>query len=968
MIALPDLADLRQRAQTALQRTPGPAAAPAKAPKAPPRPFPLNVGQTESLVDVAALAGTALILNNGTFIKMLEVAPVDLEQGDTALKHEYWNRFADALRRLRAPLALQIVVNARPQNLSEYLARWDQRAAEWQAQADAAVDAGSRARLEVMVRQARETSAFLAATHDRLCPLQQRYLVVIPYNPFIDSVTRKSRARLLDAKSIEAGLEKLTELTAVVSGTLQEIGLTLAELNPGEMCQALWEHGHYPGGLAAGAAVRPSGAEGPTGTAPCPSAEEFLAAGNDPQRLAELIAPEMVEEVESGTYVRIGEALARGYEIYDFDPQAPVDLASLLGNTAEVTYALYLEPTDPVMLRQLYKNRETELKASSLTDLRRGAVTDHSRTAAIQSVEEARADMETALQAPYFLRWYAVLWASDEAALEKKSLQLETQFKLRDLRFHRATRRHLSVVQSVRPVARPVYRLTPRNMSAESLGSFFPFVRRERFNPAGWHYGVHRGSGLLICLDPFEDGSSNASELILGAPRSGKSVYLKQQIETLLAQGDIVWYVDPEREGLPLAVDHHAPYLEMGAQGQPCRLPALDPSNPRSVSEILNELAELYQSLSGLKLSDAEGQERLMAAYLQALAGAGIQWDQVETWGQPAPAYADLVRSLREMDDPTGRAAEIGRVLNYVVALSGGHKLNIMDMDCNAENPYLNAAQNLASFVEAILGNPLGAAANNALLEAYETTMKKWGFAPDQQPDHPAPELAELYNTLAAAGDQTSGHLADVLKPYAVGLYKDRFNCQTNVDLSHENFVVFGLRPLTESAERNNAAIVVWQIMQLAWKQIVANSRTGRRFHLFIDEAWYVLRQSGATLRLEAMVRTLPKYSAALHLATHDLLGFSTSVEAQTIRDLTRLKVVFKQESEAAARSLGVFGLTEGEQASLTRLGKGEGWLLIDKDEHLPLYVIVNPLRLPRLSTNKAQMQAIARASGKARG
>jgi hypothetical protein len=30
--------------------------------------------------------------------------------------------------------------------------------------------------------------------------------------------------------------------------------------------------------------------------------------------------------------------------------------------------------------------------------------------------------------------------------------------------------------------------------------------------------------------------------------------------------------------------------------------------------------------------------------------------------------------------------------------------------------------------------------------------------------------------------------------------------------------------------------------------------------------------------------------------------------------------------------------------------------------------VIVNPLRLPRLSTNRAQMQAIARASGKARG
>jgi hypothetical protein len=78
---------------------------------------------------------------------------------------------------------------------------------------------------------------------------------------------------------------------------------------------------------------------------------------------------------------------------------------------------------------------------------------------------------------------------------------------------------------------------------------------------------------------------------------------------------------------------------------------------------------------------------------------------------------------------------------------------------------------------------------------------------------------------------------------------------------------------------------------------------------------------------------------------------------------MPRLKVLLKQESEAAARSLGVFGLTEGEQVSLMRLGKGEAWLLVDHDLHPPLYVAVNPLRLARLSSNSEQMQAIARAS-----
>jgi hypothetical protein len=81
---------------------------------------------------------------------------------------------------------------------------------------------------------------------------------------------------------------------------------------------------------------------------------------------------------------------------------------------------------------------------------------------------------------------------------------------------------------------------------------------------------------------------------------------------------------------------------------------------------------------------------------------------------------------------------------------------------------------------------------------------------------------------------------------------------------------------------------------------------------------------------------------------------------------MTRIKVLFKQESEAAAKALGVFGLTEGEQASLMRLGKGEAWLSFGHETHLPLYVAVNPLRLKRLSSNSEQMQAIARASGRA--
>ena len=60
-----------------------------------------------------------------------------------------------------------------------------------------------------------------------------------------------------------------------------------------------------------------------------------------------------------------------------------------------------------------------------------------------------------------------------------------------------------------------------------------------------------------------------------------------------------------------------------------------------------------------------------------------------------------------------------------------------------------------------------------------------------------------------------------------------------------------------------------------------------------------------------------------------------------------------------------IFGLSQPEQADLLRVGKGEGLLLLGTDLRLPLYVAVNPLRLGRLSTNREQQQAVARASGR---
>jgi hypothetical protein len=946
----------------------------------PPPPRPDKIGPTEQLVDVLALVGNALVLNNGTFVRMIEAAPVDLEGADPSLKQKFWLRFTDALRSIRAPLGLQIVVTTRPQDITVYLARWEEAAREWQRRAEASPEPDDGDRRRRMAAGALETGAFLMAAHERLLPMGQRYLVVVSHNPFPEAQTTKTQTHVLNPTLTAEALTQLEENVQLVWAALSKLGLPLVDLDPAAMCLALWEHYHHPpnvlgGGLAPRAMLEelsaPSGAGGSMDTLAHdylhqrPAPEAFLAAARDPARLADLIAPAMIDE--QPTYIRVGDVIGRGYTLYDFDPRGVVDLSSLLAFSADMTHSLFLWPADPVSIRQQLKERETELKSSQLVDAERGAVTDWGRQSAIQTAESLRADLEIAMQAPFFLHWFGMVWANDLPSLEKKCQQFETRLKVMDIRFHRATRVQLGVFQSARPLARMSYRLRPRNMSAESLGPFFPFARREYFDPAGWHFGLHRGNGTIVCLDPFQEGKNNASELILGTPGGGKSVYLKQTIETLLALGHRVFVMDPEREYLRLAVDHHAPYFELGRRGAAPRIP-LRPELPDGWVAGLVEVGEIYEALSARPLT-AEQAEVLADHYQQTLAEAGVFFNQPDSWQRELPLLIRLAERLKS--DPNGR--ELGRVLAYAAdSLAGGHQINILDINLDSDEPWIAAAQSLAAFIEVILSRALQAAEFNALVRCYQTTMEKWGLRADdpqtwkrRAPTLSAPTLSALADVLASDIAPESRHLAAVLEQYAHGLYSGLFNCQTTVDLRNAQLVVFGMRSLRENVEKSLAPVFAWQVLQLVWNAVVAGG-AAQPIHLFIDEAWYILEQPGAAARLERMARSFRKHYAALHLATQEIKKLIRSPEAEAIANIGGLTMLFGQETEAAARALGgVFGLSEAEQAGLLRAGKGEGLLLAGSHVRLPLYVAVNPMRLQYLSTNVAQQRAVARASGR---
>ncbi len=937
------------------------------------------VSDSIELVDVMALMGPALVLDNGTFVRMLEVKPVDLQRGDRDAKLHHWHLFGQALRRLRAPATWQILISSRPQDTGDYLALWRVRAEHWRALAETAETPALGDRRQARARSADETTGFLERLGDALCPMQQRYLLVIPYNPFAVALHKKTTARALDGAAIKTALDTLANQVQLARAILADAGVETEALDGPAMCQALWESYHHsPSLMGSGLsshyvldrAARETG--GPDrafrlqrGSYHPPAREQFVRAAGDAAALAELLAPDRLEE-DPG-FIQVGEVYGRCYLIHDFATAAEVDLASLLNFPADVTHSLYFVAGDPLRVRERYKRKETELQANKLLNQKRGVVTDWANEAQIKAIEALRAEMEVALLAPFDLYWYAIVWANDLNALGDFCRDFEIELKRREFRFTPATRHQGEIFMAARPVGRLTYRHTPRIMSADALGACFPFVRREYMEPGGYHFGVHKGNGMLVCLDPFQGGNNNASMLLIGSQRSGKSMTTKDLLWKTVDLGHRGFVMDPEQEYLKLAVALHAPYIEIatGRERARVRIGGAEESGPAAG---FADLQRQYAALTDAALAP-EQQQALADAYDRALQTRGITLEAPETWAREAPLLAEVLAPLH---DSAHRALrEVARVLTY--SDPGAHTgfFNPMDVQRRSDHAVRYSAEALVSFTESIARSELSASEFNTLVKAYRDTLALAGVREDAPETwHPAnmPVLSQLVDRLYSQKESDEAfHLASILEQFAYdGLYAGMFNQRTTIDLSREQAAFFGMRSLRQSTDDKLAAIVTRLQLTGIQNEVFAGAGSRQPTHVVVDEARFLFAYPGAGRRFVGMSQSFPKYMAALYLIFHTAESFLANPESAMIKDMTRFKMIFRQESQFATRALAeLFELTPAEQAIIRAAAKGEAMLLADNHLRIPIYNAVNLDREGVLRADSEMQAALSVALGR---
>ncbi len=299
--------------------------------------------------------------------------------------------------------------------------------------------------------------------------------------------------------------------------------------------------------------------------------------------------------------------------------------------------------------------------------------------------------------------------------------------------------------------------------------------------------------------------------------------------------------------------------------------------------------------------------------------------------------------------DLEGEFEAMCRALNgsYLdMALTSPHHMNILDLNPEDPDAWLNGMQDVLAWLEIALGTLTHKERNVILIPTYERVMRQAGI----QPDDPAtwrktpPVLRDLYDALRQGDERREAQdLADRLQTLAEGVYASAFSQHTNVN-PRSPLVVFGLKNVHADLQ----ALRMRQVHTFIWANVLSKMQPTL---VIVDEAWRWLEHPGAAHDLAEMARRFRKRNAGVHLSTQHGGDLSASQQAVVIRDTAALTVLFRQTAASIPSVASLFGLNEVEARELLTLDRGESVLLLGPN-HIPLYTVIPPDWYPLWTTD----------------
>ncbi len=212
------------------------------------------------------------------------------------------------------------------------------------------------------------------------------------------------------------------------------------------------------------------------------------------------------------------------------------------------------------------------------------------------------------------------------------------------------------------------------------------------------------------------------------------------------------------------------------------------------------------------------------------------------------------------------------------------------------------------------------------------------------------PTITNLYDTLLHMGG-TGPQLAQRLRKYTSGTFAGLFSQQSNININNP-LVVFNIRDLEDELR----PVAMYIVLNYIWNKTKSDQK--RRL-LIVDEAWQLMKYEDSANFLFSLAKRARKYNLGITTITQDVEDFMGSRMGRAIVANASMQFLLKQSTSAVDVLSDVFKLTSEERKRLSQFPVGQG-LFFAGQNHVHIQVVASPTETGLITTNPAQVQAIA--------
>ena len=410
------------------------------------------------------------------------------------------------------------------------------------------------------------------------------------------------------------------------------------------------------------------------------------------------------------------------------------------------------------------------------------------------------------------------------------------------------------------------------NFYTSALATSFPFTQANVQVENGVLYGESLISGTPFFYNIFDKNyNDNYNKVIIGWSGSGKSFTTKLLANRYAIKGSRIMVIDPTTQ------EYVSFAKRLGGQ-------IIDVS-PQS-KNIINpfDLAQTQEALSSDLKDNKQGTLTQKVQYLKGLFEIMLNGDitPIET-------------------------AILDNVINYTYLLKG--------IDRNNPETFKNEPPTMKDLGE-VLTNIVNM---GKIIEKYKNkeplnTIEKMVFS------------NQIFRTNKEI-IRTASNLKLKIEPYINGSLSHMFKGQTNVVLSNR-VVVFNVGNTPESQIPLAMYIVFGEILNKVL------SGGGRQESIVIlDEAWKILKHSGAADSVQVLIKEGRKMMCSTWLISQELSDYEGSQQGLTALRNASVKILLKSTPAAMEEQRRFFRLSDGNADFLTKASPGQGIMLMEKNQ-----------------------------------